>query len=533
MRKKNSRLAAFGLALCILFSLFAGCGKQGNDSDVKVGNTEIGENSGGYTELNVGYTTGWESLTPFAPNVGRNAPFAHLLYESLAIIDSEHELQPWVAKSWNTDDNGFTYDIEIWDTVKDSEGNSITAADIVWFLNQSIESGLKPIFAKIESVEQTGDYTFSIKLTSNIVGTIETILVDTYIVSQKAYEDSKDGFATTVTSSSPYICSGFEAGATLTLEKREDYWQAIDKMPECVQANVDKITFHIIPEAAQMGIALETGTIDIAMDMSASTGMQFLNNDDFTVEITDDTQGYQMFFSGAETSPCAEDVKLRQAICYAIDTEGLAIGLCDGYATQMYDVCSTTVVGFNEKWKNEAYYGYDPEKAKELLEESGYNGETLKILAGPFGILPKAAEMIMNYLMAVGINCEILTADSALFSSIRLDGTQYDILLHSIGAVYLPDHWSIRYDSAAYSTGDATSRHDEVLSQLLYDAWTLDGWNEENIDKVHDYLKDNAIAYGFINPQKFTVWNKDIQLKQEVKEIAGYIAPAASKYEGR
>ena len=104
------------------------------------------------------------------------------------------------------------------------------------------------------------------------------------------------------------------------------------------------------------------------------------------------------------------------------------------------------------------------------------------------------------------------------------------MVINTIGGTYLSDAWAIRYDPAAYETGDATSRHDYDLAELLYATWTPDGWTQENIDKVHEYLRDSAIAYGMVNPQNMTIWRNDLDLQNEVKEIAGYIAPAASTF---
>lgn len=281
-----------------------------------------------------------------------------------------------------------------------------------------------------------------------------------------------------------------------------------------------------------MGIALETGTIDMALRVDSSTGAQFVDNPDYTVELTEGHQGWQVFFSGAEQSPVAEDVKLRQAICYAIDADGLVTGLCAGYGTPMYDAHSPIMIGYNEKWESEEYYPYDVEMAKSLLAESNYNGQTLTILASSATFSQRLAQMMQSYLMAAGINVELNVVDPALYTATRLDGTQYDMVINTIGGTYLSDAWAIRYDPAAYSTGDATSRHDYDLAELLYTAWTPEGWTEENIDAVHYYLKDNAIAYGMVNPQNMAIWRNDIGLENEVKEIAGYIAPAASTYNG-
>lgn len=480
--------------------------------------------------LDIGYSSVPDTLTVFRANTNRDAPYWKFVAESLAIFDGDKVLQPWCAKSWSTEDGGFTYDIEIFDTITDSEGNAITAADVVWFIEESMAAALKPVYAKVNSVEQTGDYTLQVTLNTNQVGTFETILTDTYIISQAAYEASADGFGTSCVTTSPYAVTEFTASSVLALEKRSDYWQDEANLPEAVKPNVEKLTFHQIAEASQMGIALETGEIDMAFKVPSSTGAQFVDNPNFTVELTPGNQGYQVFFSGADQSPVANDVALRQAICYAIDADGLVTGLCAGFATQMWDSHSPIMIGYNTKWENEDYYGFDLDKAKQLVEESDYNGETLTVLCTSNGDMGRLAQMLQSYCLQAGINLEINSVDMAQYTAIRLDGTQYDLVLNTIGGVYLADAWSIRYDMNAYSTGDATSRHDATLADLLYETWTPDGYTEENIDKVHYYLKDNAISYGMVNPQNMTIWRNEIGLETPVYEIAGYLQPAASTY---
>lgn len=483
-------------------------------------------------EVNIGYGTVIDSLTPFRANVANDSPYFVQLYETLGVLDGNREMQPYAAKSWETSDGGFTYTIEIWDTISDSAGNKITAADIVWFIEEAKARALKPIFAKVESVTQTGDYTLELKLTDNKFGTIDTILMDVFVVSQAAFEASGDEFGSSAVSTSPYVCTEFTASASITFERRDDYWQDIENLPECVRPLQKKVNYKLITEASQLGIALETGEIDMAINIATETGAQFVNNDNFVVDLSDGRSGWQVFFSGADTSPVANDVKLRQAICYGIDAQGLIAGLCSGYATQMWDVASPFTVGFNENWKNENYYEYDLEKAKALLAESGYNGETLTILSTSSAMASRLAQLLQNYLVAMDIKCEVNSVDMALYTSIRLDGTQYDMLINTVGEYSLADNWSIRFDPAAYATGDATSRHDYDLADLIYKAWTLEGFTEENINEVHEYLKENAIAYGLVNPQLFTVWSKASGLSKAVTGARrNYIVPSACQFE--
>ncbi|NNJ29322.1 ABC transporter substrate-binding protein [Lacrimispora defluvii] len=543
MKKGFKKICSLALAMVMTASTLAGCGgSKSETSGSSAGNSAASESStaatggtqaaatGGDGVLDIGYNQMVESLTPFRGNTLRNAPFMTQLYESLAVVNEIREMEPLVAKSWKTDDDGFTYNIEIWDRVSDSAGNKIDASDIVWFMQESMKRALKPVFAKVESVEQTGDYTLTVKMKSNIVGTFESLLRDTYAISKKAFEASPDEFGASLVSTSPYMITEYTANSKLSFEKRSDYWQDEANMPKCVRPSVKKLSYHCITESSQMAIALETGIVDMVISLDPSSVKQFADNKDYTVELADGSQGYQMFFSGADTSVVANNVKLRQAICYSIDENGLITGLLQGYGTPMYDVCPPMFNGFNQKWMEEDYYNYNVDKAKQLLADSGYNGEPISILTTSNTLSQRMAQMLQSYLMAIGIKVELKIVDMALFTSIRLDGTQYDIVLNTIGGTYLSDHWSIRYDPAAYKTGDATSRHDNTLAELLYKAWTPSGYTEENIDAVHKYIKDNAIAYGMFNPQTIVVIRKDAGLEKEVLEYQGYIAPASSTF---
>jgi len=482
--------------------------------------------------INIGYGTTIDSLTPFRSNTARNSPYFVQLYETLGIMDSMKETQPYVAKSWVSNDNGFTYEIEIWDSIKDSAGNKITASDILWFLTEAKKRAMKPVFAKIESMVQTGDFTFTIKLKSNIVGTFQTLMADTYIISEKAFKESKDEFGTFSTTTSPYKVVEFVPSASLKFERRTDYWQDIEKMPEAARPLAKNVNYFIITEAFQLGVALETGTVDAVIDIASTTGSQFIGNKQFTVDLSDGPQGWQIFFSGADTSLLAHNVKLRQAICYAIDANGLITAMTSGFGTQMWDVGSPRLIGFSNAWKDEDYYSYNLEKAKQLLVESGYNGEKLILLSTSSAFASRLGQLLQNYLAAVGINVELNAVDMALYTATRLDGTKYDMTINTVGGTSLADQWSIRFDPAAYALGDATSRKDYTLAEMLYKTWSLDGWTTENINAVHNYIKDNAIAYGLVNPQVFTIWNNKLNMKKAVKGgISGYMMFPSSQFE--
>ena len=316
----------------------------------------------------------------------------------------------------------------------------------------------------------------------------------------------------------------------MTIEKRDDYWQKPELIPAGNAANVDKITYHVITEASQAGIALETGELDGFMSLDPNTATQFVGNSTFSMIDTPYINGYQMFFSGDPSRTITDDVNLRQAICYAIDVDGLITGVFAGYGSKMHDSAANTAMGYLEKWEDEEYYPYDPEKAKELLAQSNYNGEELVLLAGSNSTSQRLTQMIQGYLAQVGITVKLNLADPALLTSIRLDGSQYDMFINTVGGDWLSDHWATRYDMNAYATGDACARHDEVLADMLYSTWTEDGFTEENIDAVHSYIKDNMYGFGMVQPSNIDIWRSDIGLTETVRTSKGSINWAASVY---
>lgn len=539
MKKHIKKLLAMGLALSVVLTLFAGCSSNkettSNTNNETTSNTET-VNPEDLTpiediELNVGFPTGIDSMTPFRNNIAQDSPYFRQIYESLAILDSEAgEFVPWCAKSWNTED-GVVYDIEIYDYITDANGNNITADDIVWFMQESMDQGLKPCFAKIASVEKTGDYTLRVTMTTNIVGAFETCLVNTFVISKAEYEASADSFGTSVVSTSPYVVTSFTPSSDIVLERRDEgYWQEEDLMPAQCVPNVKKLTYKIITEASQQGVALETGVVDVFINMDTTTGSTYVNNPGYTVDLSEGPQGWTLFFSGADNRVVANDPALCQAICYSIDIDGMITALCGGYATKMYDVCPNLAIGYNMDWESEEYFDYNPDKAKELLAESNYNGETLILLCSSSTFNQRMAQMIQQFMINVGINCELDIGDMAYISSVRLDGSKYDMFINTIGATYLSDHWSIRYDMNAYNTGDGTARHDETLTNMLYDTWTLDGYTAENIEAVHDYLMDNGIARGLVNPQIFVVTRPGLTITNKVIGQSGYAALVACEY---
>lgn len=524
MRKK---LSLFMVGVMVI-SMLAGCGSSKSSDDSNLGekapvssetSKEAASDSSLSDNLRVGVNADIADMAPYsATSNGRNSVM-YAVYEYLGVL--EHvggDLVGQIMKDWTTED-GLSYDINIYDNIHDTDNNPITADDIVFSFEKAKEKGNNTNTKQIVSIEKTGDYSVHLVIAANYVGGFAAVLGAVPIVSEKAYKSSSDEMATDPVGTSPYKVKEFVPGSSLTIEKTDNYWQT-DESKRTVYAtgNPKTITYNTIKEASQMAISLETGVIDIGLNMDATEATRFMkggsSSSGFTVFDQETNIGNVMFLSGDPKGVFYDNPSLRKAVLYAIDKQGLVDGALQGYGVVEYSFGAESFADFNEKWKSEDYYNYDPNKAKDLLGESGYSSGNLdlRIMTDNTAQRNKVAQIIQGYLSVVGIKSNILQYDSALFNSYKTDPTQWDICLDNSGASdFIVSLWRSKFDARQYELGSTNGWNDPKMQELLEKALSFDGHTQEDVDAFHYYLKDQAYAMGLFNHKFFTVTKNGIK----------------------
>ena len=537
---KFRKLITSALAAMLAVSVTACGSSSGSDTPAQstaetavsemniVSSDNLSETSEIRETLNIGYSSIWESLTPFRTNANNKNLYSYALYETLAKKTAEGEYIPWTAKSWTMHEDGVTCDVELFGNITDSNGNHITAEDVVWFLNESALRGLKPSFTNLDTAEVTGDTTFTVTLKKDMYGSWEKILTDTFVFSRKELEASGDEFAMHPITTSAYVVEEYTPQSSLTLKLRDDYWNT--EAAAVNRSNVREVTFQQISEASQAGIAMEKGVVDAFINIDANTLKQFVPDSNYLIHKGLSANGVQLYFSGVDSKQIQQDVHLRRAIAYIINAEAIIQAVYGGYASLMHDVNPEVNDGYLEEWKSEEYFPYDPEKAKEELKQSGYKGEDLILMCSSNASMSRMAQMIQNNCLEIGINLKLSTLDNAGFSAQRLDGNNYDLIIISNGADSLTNFWNTRFDSTTYKLGDATSRNDQTLTDLIHQAGTHDGFNKENINLVRNYINDNMYGYGVAHPQSLDLINAGVNAKEYVETSFGTVDLLASVY---
>ena len=266
--KKNKvfrRMLKTALAVTLAGSMLVGCGGGGDGSQKSAEGTATAVSEREPGELRIGVVSTVDSIAPFVSFGDVLTQVRFYMWEYLGVPDENKELTPQIAKSWTTNDNGYTYEVEIYDYVTDSAGNAITANDVAFSYETYKACGRSSDLTNLESITVTGDYTLELKLTSNAIGVFDRVASGCPIVSQAAYESSGDEMAQDPIGTAAYIVSEFEPGASLTLTEREDYWQTDELRSPMSQTNLDKMTFKFINDASQCAIALETNDVDVSL----------------------------------------------------------------------------------------------------------------------------------------------------------------------------------------------------------------------------------------------------------------------------
>ena len=499
------------LAIFIAGILFTGCGsgeKSGNNAKAS---GEVKRDV--MSHLRVGINADVADLAPYsAGGNGRNS-LLFALYEYLGSLETVGgELKGQIMKEWSTKD-GRVYDITIYNYVKDTAGNPITADDVVFSFKKAKEKGNNTNTRRIVDIKKTGDYSVNLEIDANYVGGFTAVLGAVPIVSQKSYEASSDEMAATPVGTSPYRVTSFVPGSSVTLERTDSYWQT-DKSLQTVYAvaNPAKITYTTIREAAQMAIALETNVIDMGLSMDAMEATRFMEGGGsakgFTVfqEITN--IGNQVYLSGDPKGPFYSKPALRQAVLYAIDKKGIVDAVLKGYGVIEYTFGAESFGDFQPQWKTEDYFNYNPEKAKQLLASAGYspNQLSLRIMTDNTAQRNKIAQIIQAYLQQVGIKSEILQYDSALFNSYKTKPSEWDICLDNTGASdYVVSVWRSKFDARQFQLGSTNGWKDDKMQSLLETALSFDGHTPQNVNAFHQYFKEQAYAMGLFNHTFFTV----------------------------
>ena len=282
------------------------------------------------------------------------------------------EIVPCIAESWEWEDTN-TLKVKLHDNVVDSAGNKITAADVMYSFEKLKEIDSSNLqFVDVENSKADSDYEVTIITTTPAKSSIIEGIAYCWIFSKTAYEATSDTMALDPVGTGAYTLGEYVPNSHCMLEYNENWWQA----KEAPQLKHIKIMFIADP-AQRLNVLL-------ANDVSYAYGLNF--TDDVIVQatpgITSDI-GYASnqlgIYFNMQSPLFADNLKLRQAICYAIDRDAINTINCSGLANVAHGITIRDGADYTDEFEKKlgeltgdpGWYDHDMEKAKALLAESG------------------------------------------------------------------------------------------------------------------------------------------------------------------
>ena len=388
---KKQTIALLLSAAVMTMALSACGGPKSNGSGSDDANTSRADNN----EIAVGISQDLgDSLDPYQMTAAGTREILFNVYEGLYKPTSSGDFEPALAESYAVSEDGRVYTFTIRQGVLFHNETPMDVNDVVYSFNTcaatSVDSSLGAALSNVASVEAANENT--------VVVTLKEPDSDflAYVASVYIVPDDYSDQATAPVGTGPFKYVSRSVQENLVLEKFDGYWGE--------GAKVDRVTFMIYENSSALMTALNGGAVDLAMHLTVSQ----TQNLDERYNVLEGTMNLvQALYLNNAVAPF-DDVRVRQALCYAIDRDAILELTADGHGAKLG---SSVYPAFTKYFDDSLtdYYTYDPEKAKELLTEAGYpNGFTMTITV-PSNYTPHVdtAQVLVEQLGAVGITVEI------------------------------------------------------------------------------------------------------------------------------
>jgi len=411
---KTKKLISLVLCSATLLALLAGCGggevskKPSNDEDSKANEISLDRDNT--------LIYGAESMdSQFNPVLG-SMHFGDLLFRGLMTTDENCQPQCDIATSYKISDDLLEYTFKIRDDVLFHDGTKLTIEDVIFTLksviDEKINSSQRDGFLQIDNVEKVDDTSLRITLNEPFPALLDKLTIG--IIPEHCFE-GKDfntaDFNMEPVGCGPYKFVSYETDSKLVLTRFNDFYGDT--------AKIENIVCLCLPDYNVRALQLSTGEIDLAYIEPSQVEELEANKDTTVYKI--DTADYRCVMFNFGATDLFDDVKVRQALCYATDRKAVVDSIVHGYGVAAYSPLQLN------KFNNDSVekYDYNLDKAKSLLDEAGWtdsdgdsirdkNGEKLAFtLTTP--VSDEVRVNIATYLVSewkkLGIDCKVDALD--------------------------------------------------------------------------------------------------------------------------
>jgi peptide/nickel transport system substrate-binding protein len=461
-------------------------------------------------------------------NYDDRLPLLNVL-EFLIGIDDGGAPAPVLAEDWEWSEDGLTLTINLRQGVMFHNGEEMTSEDVKYSLERVMNEGPRSTeFAQVTEVVATDPYTIELRLsspTAALLGALANPIAPAVIVPAGEAE-RQGGTISEPVGTGPFRFVEWLPDQHLRLERFEDY--AVDSRPATGfagrrEALVDEVIFRPITEASVRAAALEGGEVHIADDISYPDYERLQGAPGVIMEMQPSATFGDVRF-GFRQGPFIDNELLRQAVVHATNKQDVVDALTWGIGRPAH-----SFLPFFSPYYTEVHdepEPYDPERARQLVEESGYDGTEILISYTP-GIWREMAVILQAQLAEIGVNARVDSLEPASALNKWQTGA-FDVFVSGMSLrpdpmnYYMP-FWHSASTTTGYNNPEYDRLNEAAVAELdederveLYEE--LERLRREDLPMyplIHTITgqgyRDNVIGFEPWHAGYMRIWNVDLE----------------------
>lgn len=440
--------------------------------------------------LTVAISSDVDGLDPHRTVASPTFDVVKSIYDTLVNVDHTGKLVPGLATTWEASEDGLRWTFKLREDVKFHNGRPMTSHDVAFSFQrlQNEDSPRAKDYVDIDRIETPDDHTVVFVLRQKTPPFLSNLAVGWAAIVPR---EAADTLRNEPVGTGPFQFTEWVPDSHITLKRFNDYW--MDDQPY-----LDEVVFRIISDAAVQLTSLKAGEVDMApvlpqnaAELQIDPNLQVLSasvNPGATVTLLAINNKREPF----------TDIRVRQALNYAIDKQTLIEATQFGFATPIgshMPPVSEYYVDLNDR------YPYKPEKTRELLAAAGYpDGFHTTITFANFDIHRRNAEVIASQLAQVGIRAELQSMELATWLEQVYRGRDYELNTLSHSGRLDPDPFLNRFtcDSAENYRNYCNPEFDKLIAE---GASTTDVEERKRIyAEAQRMLTEEAVAVWLYTP---------------------------------
>ncbi|MDY0882601.1 ABC transporter substrate-binding protein [Dongia soli] len=445
------------LSAVALSAIIAGSSIDASAADVKRGGT-----------LTIARPDEPLTLDPFTPSDNGSIYNITQICEPLILADATGKgLEPGLAESWAVASDRLSVDLKLRPDVKFSNGAPVTVEDVIFSLQKVSDpkASFGFAFEAVKSFDKMDDRTLRITLKKPYAALESALsLFSASIVSKADYEKDPTAFGQKPVCTGPFQVESYERGSQVVMVPNPHYWRkGADGKP---LPYVDKVVLKYVPESNSRVLGLQNGDFDVILAVPFNQAQAVKAVDGATLEVSPSYRLDYVYLNHAKKP--LDDKRIRLALNYAANRDAIMKAVYFGYG----EIPNSYMPKVNYWSDKVEKIPYDLAKAKQLVQEAGYDGTPIQIMVdtgnAPFRTI---ATILQQGWSQAGLKVEIVEYDVGTAFSMTQKGDYQAYVSYITSDINDDDELaSIQADGTGATAAFFSNYKNDEVTKLLAEA---------------------------------------------------------------